>query len=551
MAPGTTAQGEGGRAFLQKRIALFAKVLFVIAIIGDLLQVGLVTDVELMQPWSLVQLVYTVMLAAVWWVCSRGVRSVFFSRAAEVGVLLGCTVCIGMVGSLKLPMVAARIIGETAIPGDEHYGHLLGVTLLYMVMSILLGLTFTVVVRAAIVPSRARRTAVLTALTGIPAILIMAFGAVPLEGVESLRAHIGHRFETFALVSWTIWWSFTTLVSVVISQVIFGLRREVSAAKKLGQYTLEKKLGAGGMGEVHQARHAMIRRPIALKLLAPNKAGETNIARFEREVQHTASLSHPNTVTIFDYGRTPDGVFYYVMELLDGASLDELVKIDGAQPPGRVLKIMIEVSGALEEAHGIDLIHRDIKPANIILCRQGGKPDVAKLLDFGLVKSVTGGEDAAITQADSVTGTPLYMAPEGLTSPESVDARSDLYALGAVGYFLVTGQHVFEGNTTVEVCGHHMHTEPIAPSERRGEPVPDSLSRILLACLEKEPAARPQSATELLESLHSCDGVALWTERDARAWWREHGAAVQALREPGPAVSGLETITIGLGDGRC
>src|SRR6185503_3012449 len=211
---------------------------------------------------------------------------------------------------------------------------------------------------------------------------------------------------------------------------------EVRDARRLGRYTLLEKIGEGGMGAVYSVRHAMLRRPTAMKLLPPQKFGAQNVARFEREVQLTARLTHPNTIRIFDYGRTPDGIFYYAMEYLDGANLAEVIAEGGPMPAGRVIHILDQVAGALTEAHGIGLIHRDVKPANIILTEQGGVPDVAKILDFGLVKEM--GETGAdpLTHADTLTGTPMYMSPEAIAAPDQVDARADLYALGAVGYYL-------------------------------------------------------------------------------------------------------------------
>ena len=242
------------------------------------------------------------------------------------------------------------------------------------------------------------------------------------------------------------WWALTTLVCTASSHVIYGLRAKVQRAKQLGQYTLGEKLGEGAMGMVFRAHHGMLRRPTAIKLLLPDKVGEQSLARFEREVQLTARLTHPHTVTIFDYGRTPDGIFYYAMELLEGAALDKIVQVNGAQPVERVAYIMDQVAAALGEAHGIGLIHRDIKPANIILTEQGGEPDVAKVVDFGLVKDVRGDSSSPELSiaGDGVAGTPLYMSPETITAYQQIDARSDIYSLGAVCYFLLTGTHVFE-----------------------------------------------------------------------------------------------------------
>jgi serine/threonine-protein kinase len=273
------------------------------------------------------------------------------------------------------------------------------------------------------------------------------------------------------------------------------------------------------MGSVYRARHAMLRRPTAIKLVPPEKASASALARFEREVQLTASLSHPNTVSVFDYGHTPDGIFYYAMEYLEGTDLDALVRADGPQPPARVAHVLRQVASALVEAHGIGLIHRDIKPENIILCERGGIPDVAKVVDFGLVRDLEPASGARLTQTNVIHGTPLYLSPEAIQAPDAVDARSDLYGLGAVGYFLVTGTHVFGGATTVEVCSHHLHSRPQPPSERLVRPVPAGLERLLLACLEKDPAQRPRSAAALRDALRDLDDIGRWGETEAREWW--------------------------------
>ncbi len=218
------------------------------------------------------------------------------------------------------------------------------------------------------------------------------------------------------------------------------------------------------MGAVYRASHVMLRRPTAVKLLPPGQRGAERLQRFEREVQMTSRLTHPNTVAIFDYGRTPDGVFYYAMEYLEGLNLEDLTRHDGPQSAGRVVHVLRQVASSLAEAHEIGLIHRDVKPANVILVPQrGGAPDVAKVVDFGLVKELD--QDTDLSRDDQIAGTPLYLAPEAITSPGRVGARSDLYSLGCVGYFLLTGRPVFEGRNMVEVCGHHLHTQ--APASRR------------------------------------------------------------------------------------
>lgn len=225
---------------------------------------------------------------------------------------------------------------------------------------------------------------------------------------------------------------------------------------------------------------------------------------------------------MFDYGRTLDGVFNYAMEYLEGLSLQRLVLEDGPQPPGRVVHVVRQVAGALVEAHALGLVHRDIKPANVILCERGGMPDVAKVLVFGLVKDQALPSAAALTQSNVIIGTPLYMAPEALTAPERVGPCTDLYALGAVGYFLLTGSPVFTGNT-VEVLGHHLHTRPARPSERRGEPLPAALEEVILSCLEKDPERRPRDARVLVDVLDAAR-VEPWTEANARVWWAARDA---------------------------
>lgn len=290
--------------------------------------------------------------------------------------------------------------------------------------------------------------------------------------------------------------------------------------KQLGQYALDDKIGEGEFGAVYRAHHALMRRPVAVKLLHTEKLNLDSSARFEREVQLTSQLTHPNTITVYDYGRTPEGIFYYAMEYLDGLTLNQLVKRYGAQPEGRVISILRQVCGSLAEAHAIGLVHRDIKPANIFLTQRGGVADFVKVLDFGLVKSLDA-ESVELTMGAATLGTPLYMSPEAVLQPNAVDARSDLYSLGAVGYFLVTGEPLFNGLALGEVLLHQVKEMPMRPSERLGKPVSRDLEELLMRCLAKDPAARPVNARELDEALGRCQSAGNWTRDLTEEWWRK------------------------------
>jgi serine/threonine protein kinase len=314
------------------------------------------------------------------------------------------------------------------------------------------------------------------------------------------------------------------------SRRIYGLQKEVERVERLGQYTLEDKIGEGGMGAVYRARHAFLRRPTAVKLIRSGLATPELLARFEREVQLTSQLTHPNTIAIYDYGRTPEGVFYYAMEYLPGLPLDRVILDDGPQAEARAVHLLKQICASLAEAHGIGLVHRDVKPANVMLCERGGVYDVVKLLDFGLVKELESGDDSGVTGAGHVVGTPHYMAPELVVSAANVGPRCDVYAVGAVGYAVVTGKHVFAGQSGVEIIGHHLHTAPVRPSERLGRPIDAFLERLILACLAKRPEERPADARALLGELEEGWKGAAWTQRDAREWWETRAPPMLAAR---------------------
>lgn len=290
--------------------------------------------------------------------------------------------------------------------------------------------------------------------------------------------------------------------------------------RTIGQYTLEEKIGEGSMGEVYRARHSMLRRPAAVKLMAIAHLNSDTLSRFEQEAQATSQLSSPHTVQVYDYGTTPEGVLFYVMEYLDGMSLRELVYRYGPQTEGRVIHILSQICGSLAEAHGKGLIHRDVKPDNIVLSMSGGVSDFAKLLDFGLVEVVDG--STADAQSPTVQGTPLYMAPEAILRPEAIDARTDVYALGAVGYYLLTGFPLFTETKVADVLQLQVTQLPPSPSERLDRNVSDDLESLLMQCLSKSADERPQCVLELADRLSQCQAANDWSFDDARNWWTHH-----------------------------
>ena len=341
---------------------------------------------------------------------------------------------------------------------------------------------------------------------------------------------IAEAYRPLYLLRYSFWGLFGLLALGSIAIFIFTVivarkeqetRRAVIKAKQLGQYALIEKLGEGGMGVVYRGHHAMLRRPTAIKLLNVEKTTDEAVARFEREVQLTSQLNHPNTIAIYDYGRTPEGVFYYAMELLEGINLDDLVKQFGPLPESRVVYLLKQIAGSLSEAHGLSVIHRDVKPANIFLTHRGGVYDFIKLLDFGLVKVIDGREQASLTSANAMAGTPMYLSPEGINTPDKVDARSDLYAFGAVAFYLLTGTTVFDGSSIIEICMKHTREQPETPSARLGKSVSEDLERMIMQCLEKDPAKRPQSASELIQKLSECESDGKWTMQDASEWWKQ------------------------------
>jgi serine/threonine-protein kinase len=309
-------------------------------------------------------------------------------------------------------------------------------------------------------------------------------------------------------------------LAVYGSYLVNGLRRELHEARKFGQYRLIRKLGAGGMGEVHLAEHALLKRPCALKLIRPEKeADPIALARFEREVQSSARLAHHNTIEIYDYGHTDDGTFYYVMEFLHGSSLEDLVSDEGPLPAGRMIYLLRQVCAGLAEAHALGLVHRDLKPANVFVAVQGGECDVAKVLDFGLVKVTQEPGAAALTADKRISGTPLYMAPEQAAGSRTLDARADIYALGAVTYYALTGRPPFEGYSAFELMIMHAR-DPVTPPSQVHSGVPADVDAIVLRCLAKRPDDRFPSVKGLGEALRACQSASDWDAAKAETWWQ-------------------------------
>jgi serine/threonine-protein kinase len=320
-------------------------------------------------------------------------------------------------------------------------------------------------------------------------------------------------------------------VVVVPAKVLHRISRRLKEAQELGSYHLVERLGQGGMGEVWRAEHRLLARDAAIKLVRPELIGARNdeeaqhaLRRFEREAQATAALSSPHTIQVFDFGITQDGTFYYVMELLAGRDLETLVRDFGPLPASRVVFLLRQVCHSLADAHARGLVHRDIKPANIYVCRMGLDYDFAKVLDFGLVKirKRANAGDSLMTMDQGTTGTPAYMAPECILGDVEVDRRADVYALGCVAYFALTGSLVFEADSSMKMLMQHLHAQPTRPSERSELPIPRELDDLVMACLQKDPALRPQNAGELLGMAYDCHCSEAWGQHEARHWWQAH-----------------------------
>jgi eukaryotic-like serine/threonine-protein kinase len=374
-----------------------------------------------------------------------------------------------------------------------------------------------IVLYGTFIPNTGRRCAAVVGSLALLPVLLMLIGS---QVDKATAPYVLSAFpETIIMLA------IGAAIAVFGSHKMRELYKQAHEAQRIGQYRLKEVLGFGGMGTVYMAEHILLRRPCAIKLIRPDQAGDPKtLLRFEREVRATATLTHWNTIEVFDYGHTEDGTFYYVMEYLPGMNLDDLIERHGPLPPGRAVHLLRQVCQALREAHAIGLIHRDIKPGNIFACERGRMYDVAKLLDFGLVKTVGWENDSGkLTREGVFAGSPAFMSPEQAAGREQLDARSDIYNLGAVAYFLVTGKLPFDRSSTLQMLHAHAY-EALAPAPEFKEGVPADLQAVILRCLEKNPDRRYQEAAGLEKALAACTCSAEWNTETAEAWWREHGS---------------------------
>jgi serine/threonine-protein kinase len=504
-----------GSPFVQARLGLLGKTVFLLsfgffAVMNCVVIVGAGVGVlpSLITQANVMHFLSSSVMGALW-----AIASVRPWSLRALGILDG--------GSLLLAGVG---LGLMAAQPDEK-----------QLMAALFALAVTMMARAVLIPSTALRTFCLSSIASLPLLIVPWVFHQP----AAVPGFTPGFLKLLSFMNALLWSILSVALSTVMSRTIYGLRQQVKAASEIGQYTLEEKIGSGGMGEVWRARHRMLIRPAAVKLVTaqalgstPGRDPEMRLRRFEREARATAGLKSPHTVQLYDFGVTDDGTLYYVMELLDGMDLDTLIQRFGPVPAERAIHFLLQVCASLDDAHHNGLIHRDIKPANIVVSRVSTAWDFVKVLDFGLVKldSARQSEDRAhLTNDNDVSGTPGFIAPEVVLGGES-DHRVDIYALGCVAYWLLTGKLVFEGPAMIKVMYDHVHTPPAPPSSRSEVPIPLELETLILACLEKEPARRPASASELAARLQAIHLAAPWTRERAEHWWAENAPTLASTR---------------------
>jgi hypothetical protein len=453
-------------------------------------------------------------------------RPLFLSSVVQWGpAVLGIAVALLVLAVLRSPRVSPQAAMNVGLAFEVASSYAIAAAEFADPMGLemhrgFMGLSWVavwVVLFTVVVPTAPRRVvlAALASVSAVPVIVGLAVASsTPSARPDPAQFFFGLVFPYLLVVG----------MAYVGARVVYRLGTEVKRARELGSYSLEEKLGEGGMGEVWRARHRLLARPAAIKLIrAQTGASDEAARRFEREAQVIACLRSPHTVELFDFGIAEDGAFYYVMELLDGLDADSLVRRFGPTPPERAVYLLRQICHSLSEAESCGLIHRDIKPANIFVCRYGEEYDFAKVLDFGIVGAVRNPADADAlrTRENAIQGTPAFMAPEQAMG-QAVDCRADIYAAGCVAYWLLTGELVFTAETQMGLLLHHSHTPPVAPSARTGRPIPAALDDLVLACLAKDPADRPQSARELSRRLAALEDASPWTHDRALEWWSAH-----------------------------
>ena len=498
---------SNGLDFVRERLALVGRTLFLVSfgfylfLLASKVLVGGAAFVAVVSgPIALGHLGASAMMVLLWLLARRpGPPLVSVGALDAVGIVVACA---------SLSVMTLHDEGQ--------------------ILQVLLALIVTVMIRAILIPSRPRRTMILSALSFLPTVIVCVVRHEPTTFLPGFATGFQRHYMTLNTVLWSV---LGPTLATIISQVTYGLRRQVAEANELGQYVLEERIGGGGMGEVWRARHRLLIRPAAIKLVRPQLLGDSDLLlrRFEREARATAALKSPHTVQLYDFGATDDGRLYYVMELLDGLDLDTLVSRYGPLPAERVVHILRQVCSSLQDAHANGLVHRDIKPANVVVSRAGTTFDFAKVLDFGLVKldaPRNTGNGAARRSDDGITsGTPAFMAPEVILGATYTDHRIDLYALGCVAYWLLTGRLVFEGSSAVEVMFHHAQTPPVRPTKKSALPIPAPLDDLIMHCLEKDPARRPATAEEVSARLDAVPLESAWTAEQAERWWAMHRPA--------------------------
>ncbi len=527
------SESEEDRAFLQRRVALFGLcmggcyLLFWLYRLITLLLFGRPEDFA--HPSFLWHLAAAQFFLLPWFLCRSGKRSTRFISAVDLAAL-----SLGVLATSAMSMY---------IPLERRPDFI-----------ILLALTYVMLGRSIFVPCTGRSTLILGTISGRSSSLAVYVRALGLDWQKwsTLYPELAELTAARAAVNITIeiaaWWVLTTTLATMTSVVIYGLRCRVRDAEQLGQYRLEEKLGEGGMGVVYRASHAFLRRPYSREAPAAREGGRRQPAPLRAR---GAAHCKPNAPQ-YDHDFRLWSHVGWALLLCDGIhrwieSCRTSSHDQRAQHQGRVADLMRQTASALVEAHGIGLVHRDIKPSNVmvhLLHPHGGAGDCVKVLDFGLVKEVRREGGIELTNEASLSGTPQYMAPESITSPNTVDARADLYALGAVAYYLLTGTHVFTGKSIVEVASHHLHSAPEPLSSRLGKPIVADLEQLVLDCLAKDPSDRPQSALELEQRLSECASVLPWTSEDARRWWAVHGEL--SRKTPPPEGEGMLTIDVAL-----